>query len=1342
MSVSLQRNEITLLDGYNLNPKRDSKQPLIQQLTKDLLDNGFEDVGPQITKITISDEAIAKFVDEFIVWHYDSSLLSASEGAFGVADMISDPATLGDRAAGLAYTTFKLDGQFSRRNKEIDNVYLFEDWNKHISADEDHSNGGTGYTGGLDVKTALGPNAELFSYLNPHPDMRGGSSRWKTPVLATEAHMAQTVVHVDTTELLTIGEKLLFNDGVDVESSDITIIAINSKTSMTLSSAVTAAKGVRLEFGTSVALSTSDRPSTLYTGHFFKKRPPAAALEDSDSGEPQKGYLGLPAISKKVYDNEFNKIKRLITTSARGVNFMPDEASGISSKASLRHYKEELRPDGERKHHFWVSNYKDEFFFPAGVEQPAKFEGELYVGMTAQYLGTTFQVGDVYTFSFVHSGVSPAPDVTYNIDVTVGVTGSVQNFTQNIYDKLIKTNIADPLGGLFDVKIDTDRIGVIEITSRELGHNLTCTVSRAERTVTSYTNTVSEFVVQNSTESSTVTEGSNTATAATYINGYVHESQIRGIEGANIGDSFSITLKDVVDEDAADVLQSTAVKDVTVNFSTLVGLTSGELTEQLAAKMNMNSYIKKYMTVTAGSNYLVIKYNRSSSAYMKKGDVGAAHGLLASNTTLSGSSATIGATSSDEYTLNGFLVADLPSHAQFQVALTTGAGAPTNFYTASDLITNSSTYYSDFSTRGSTVADTDPLDFSLVTLVSGISTEVSNVRIQFPLARDLGTFANPPTGNYLVSHNFKVATKTPTIDSATQSGATNYFASYANLVLSQNERPLGPQISFDSDSIHTHPNTQFSGASNGMTHWSEFALFTRELEIESFEYVSDHTMGPIVLETSQNSTLSGTSGDQPWRIRLDVSRGSEILETSPYINEQVLEVQQDPRAVLNRKSYEYLNVHVATELQLKSNGDIAQIQGKDGIKAAKLREPGYLGAIRPQFNGYLESSSHLVNPYVNRESLNETLRTGFNIYAGIVGSQHYSKDYVVKSPNKKISLSEVFTADATLSPVTIPDGTASGLTIPDGVLNNDEYRYEEKLLRGSSTELLNDSPYNTGNLRTQKGFFRRTGKFEEGVAEQYPMTYVLTIADHGITFYVKDQASTDQADDNAFFVIQRHVDATTGAPDFTSEHQPVHCVYQSSLPPVLYSDLMPFFTSKNTDRPNSLALEGLYDISGNYTYQFRIDELKDEELEALEMDVQGRFRRFVVREKDTLKPWDRHVFAGINERDSHAVLNPLEQLTLNDAGQLVIQFPNRIGTHRFLYTGTELDLVAFCGAGAVGQDTLISSDRFSTSGTTDKRRLYKGMMSTEAYGNGMRILQLVGGHGINSTDVDTSLLTS
>ena len=133
------------------------------------------------------------------------------------------------------------------------------------------------------------------------------------------------------------------------------------------------------------------------------------------------------------------------------------------------------------------------------------------------------------------------------------------------------------------------------------------------------------------------------------------------------------------------------------------------------------------------------------------------------------------------------------------------------------------------------------------------------------------------------------------------------------------------------------------------------------------------------------------------------------------------------------------------------------------------------------------------------------------------------------------------------------------------------------------------------------------------------------------------------------------------------------------------------------------------------------------------MEGQGRFRRFVVREKDTLNPWDRHVFAGLNETDSHSVINPLEQLSLNDDGQLVIQFPNRIGSQRYLFTGKEIDLIAFCDGGSVGQDTLVYSDRFSDSGLTNKTRTYKGMMSTKSYGHGMRVLLLTDGWGVDNS---------
>ena len=122
----------------------------------------------------------------------------------------------------------------------------------------------------------------------------------------------------------------------------------------------------------------------------------------------------------------------------------------------------------------------------------------------------------------------------------------------------------------------------------------------------------------------------------------------------------------------------------------------------------------------------------------------------------------------------------------------------------------------------------------------------------------------------------------------------------------------------------------------------------------------------------------------------------------------------------------------------------------------------------------------------------------------------------------------------------------------------------------------------------------------------------------------------------------------------------------------------------------------------------------------------------------------------MNERDSTSIINPLEQLSLNDRGKLVIQFPNRLGSQRFMYTGRELDLIGFCAAGAVGQDTLISSDRMSigTEGGTgtagDARRLYRGMMSTGEYGSGMRILLLVAqnvnGDSVMETTADTRLL--
>ena len=111
-------------------------------------------------------------------------------------------------------------------------------------------------------------------------------------------------------------------------------------------------------------------------------------------------------------------------------------------------------------------------------------------------------------------------------------------------------------------------------------------------------------------------------------------------------------------------------------------------------------------------------------------------------------------------------------------------------------------------------------------------------------------------------------------------------------------------------------------------------------------------------------------------------------------------------------------------------------------------------------------------------------------------------------------------------------------------------------------------------------------------------------------------------------------------------------------------------------------------------------------------------------------------YAGINERDSHAVINPLEQLALNDAGQLVIQFPNRLGSQRFLYTGTELDLLCFSSAEVVAEASNVPMTTYKPDGTTSDARRYTGLRATLANGNGMRILALVNGQNILNSDIN------
>ena len=1502
MSISINRNEIIHMDDYFRDRKREGFKPLIQSLAHDLMDNGFTDVGPNITKISISDDALTNFIDEFICFYYDSAVGSAGSGAggielYGAAD--GSGTNVNTDQGGHSSTIFFLDGENGSRVKQIDDIYDDADWHDNLAMhfpklghpalfqkthnpDNQQQNADSVWSGFTDadgnsyggnaaetlkfittettykqvdtrkngIGQTLGPNSELFAYINPHPNRRGSTqairdfispgfasspSNGDTHKLGGETYTYSTSIslwvaadgstHTGTSSLA--ADDLLGGQvrGIPFGSGwkDIADL-VEAHTSGFVWPVQSGAKTIR---GTA----RESRPLDLKDGEFYKKipkNPPMiSTTKNFDSNGTQNGgkeltitseffqtgYFGLPEIAKAVYLNEYDKVKRLVTHQARDVVMRPELSSGVNTAAKIRNYKEEIASTGPNMHNFWISNYQDENFFPAGTVEPKKFKGELMIGFDPTYGGNTFQTGDVYTFTFNHTAFGAGAQ-SFVLQVPV-IDSSVAGFTRDVYQKMLSNQICDPKSGPYDVidggDLNPKRNGVLLIESKQIGSNLTSTITRTERPTVGYVNAIQSFTITDSNFKfeSTINNalGSDEKLGElTYTEGYVHEIQLRGFDGANNDDEFEFTLTGLLEEQSNGGLadaNAPTTRNETVYFKTPVALNSGQLTYAIAEKIRTNAYVNKYMEVISNSNAITIRYNRLSSGYMRKSENGKTHGLLAATSLTLGAAGdvvpgtTIGQSTSHEFRGNGFAVADLPAKAKFNVIgnsvdasndeanvvamrIADDAVSASTDLVYSGAVLLAETSFAPVKTSGQIGFDGDPFNYggdsgNVEVVQAGLGTTIKKVRLEFPLSRDLGTFGNPVQGQYKA---FLACDKY---------NATSYSVSYDQMVISKDTgRPEGPQVSFDPAVSKQHPNASHGGIQNGAVVYSEFPRYSHEIEIDSFEYVTDYSMGPIVLETDRKHKLSGyptgvegdTEGDQPWRIRLNVTRGNEVQEASPYIADAVLQVNpfQD-----STNTFEYLQVHIATEFQLKGNGEIARPEGKDGMKAASLREPGHLGGIRPQYRGYLETAVHKVNPFVQRARLDGSIRSGFNFYAGVVGLEHFNDNLEQKDGYSAPFIRGL--SDGATTPKIIDYFSVAGLgngQIPlkttgsrekvdfdSGILKDAEYRFEEKFLMGTSTELTTDTPYNNGKLRLQKGFFKRSGKSDSNIAPAYPMSYHLTIADQGIAFYLRDQASTTQSDDNAFFVVQRHVHSsaevgtgTISDPQYPagfvdigidgSDHQPIHCVYQSSEPTVLFSDFEPLFTEKSLERRSSIANMGLYNESGDQTFDFFVTQIDDGELATIDLETQSRFRRFVVREKDVLKPWDRHVFAGLSERDSTSIINPLEQLSLNDRGKLVIQFPNRLGSQRFMYTGREIDMIGFCGAGAVGQDTLISSDRMSTgteggTGTSgDNRRLYRGMMSTGKYGSGMRILLLVAennaGDSVMATTADIRLL--
>lgn len=220
-----------------------------------------------------------------------------------------------------------------------------------------------------------------------------------------------------------------------------------------------------------------------------------------------------------------------------------------------------------------------------------------------------------------------------------------------------------------------------------------------------------------------------------------------------------------------------------------------------------------------------------------------------------------------------------------------------------------------------------------------------------------------------------------------------------------------------------------------------------------------------------------------------------------------------------------------------------------------------------------------------------------------------------------------------------------------------------------------------------------------------PMSYALTVSDHGIVLATWDQAvdqyETSEGHRFGWFAAQRLVDKDTGQPliDQTKSFCPLYCVY------------------------------GVYH-------------------EKLATSMY-----FVVRESDVHRPSEEQL-AGEDGPDSNAVLNTFEQIAVSEDYEYVITVPSGLTTQRYLYL-EEADLIGYTSAdvisnGALSEFQMYDEGVCSITGIADeneclaqggewdaKTRLYKGLPATGKYNTGMRVLMRWYGGRLGSEPVST-----
>jgi len=296
-----------------------------------------------------------------------------------------------------------------------------------------------------------------------------------------------------------------------------------------------------------------------------------------------------------------------------------------------------------------------------------------------------------------------------------------------------------------------------------------------------------------------------------------------------------------------------------------------------------------------------------------------------------------------------------------------------------------------------------------------------------------------------------------------------------------------------------------------------------------------------------------------------------------------------------------------------------------------------------------------------------------------------------------------------------------------------------------------DRAYRVRNKKSGNGWFKRYPKNISDMSGAYPMSYRLTMTEHGIGMYVGHETLSYDYDDFAWFSVQLTVDNITGLPitdgNGVFDTHPVHCLYFCSKDNIYPSDIGIYYSESSRNlqtidteiveledfHGNSYSLVDkiMTDVDGNVVTLVLKTDLED----TLIIDsMEPKIWRYVVRETSMNIPWKRHISATKHSVDSDAVLNSQEQQVITKNGHYLIKFPTRLTGTRCIYPNEDMDIFAFTSGSLVADGALENINIYKSDGVNVDSRVYVGLKSTG--NNGMRVLMLSNSQYILNSDIN------